>query len=277
MGALSSASRSTVGATAVNGAMLHVEAAGSGPGLVFIHAGVADSRMWDAEFAAFADRFRVVRFDLRGFGRSPLVPGKFAYHEDVVGVMDVVGLSGATLVGCSFGANIAVDACLAHPDRVTGMVLVAPGLGSMDTDPDIQKFGEEEDALVEKGDLEGATELNLRMWVDGPFRAPDQVSRAVRDRVGVMQMDAFRMAVPDGVKRVRLDPPADGRLGEIKVPTTVVVGALDLPMKLRTAERIEVEISAARRVVIPDAAHMVTLERPDEFQAELREFLTSQV
>lgn len=265
------------GSLEVNGTSIHVEAEGTGRGLVFIHAGVADSRMWDAEVGAFADRFRVVRFDLRGFGRSPLVPGKFAYHEDVIGVMDAVGLSSATLVACSFGANIAVDACLAHPSRVKGLVLVAPGLGAMDTDPVIQKFGEEEEALLDKGDLDGATELNLRMWVDGPHRRADQVAADVRERVRVMQMDAFLVPMPQGVERARLDPPADGRLGEIGVPTMVVVGSLDLPMKLRVAEWIEKEIPGARRAVIPDAAHMVTLERPAEFQAILREFLTSRV
>ncbi len=265
------------GSFEVNGASIHVEAEGSGPGLVFIHAGVADSRMWDAEFGAFADRFRVVRFDLRGFGRSPMVPCSFAYHDDVLGVMDAVGLETATLVGCSFGGNIAVDASLAHPSRVKGLVLVAPGLGAMDTDPEIQKFGEAEDALVEKGDLDGATELNLRMWVDGPHRRADQVASDVRERVRVMQMDAFRVPTPDGVKRTRLDPPADGRLGEIGVPTLVVVGSLDLPMKLRAAEWIEKEIPGARRAVIQDAAHMVTLDRPVEFQTILREFLSSRV
>jgi pimeloyl-ACP methyl ester carboxylesterase len=206
-----------------------------------------------------------------------MVPGRFAYHDDVMGVMDAVGLPSATLVACSFGANIAVDACQAHPRRVKGLVLVAPGLGAMDTDPEIQKFWEAEDALLEQGDLEGATELNLRMWVDGPHRRADQVSADVRERVRVMQMDAFRMSMPQGVERARLDPPADGRLGEIGVPTMVVVGSLDLPMKLRTAERIEAAIPGARRAVIPDAAHMVTLERPAEFQTLLREFLSIRV
>ena len=101
-----------------------------------------------------------------------MVPGPFAYHDDVIGAMDAARLTTATLIGCSFGARVALDTCLANPGRVDRLVLVAPGLSSMDDDPDIQKFGEEEDALVEKGDLEGATELNLRMWVDGPFRRP---------------------------------------------------------------------------------------------------------
>ena len=277
MGVLSSASSKIGVVVDANGAKLYVEAAGSGHGLVFIHAGVADSRMWDAEFAAFQERFRVVRFDLRGFGRSPMVPGSFAYHDDVVAVMDAAGVPTATLVGCSFGARVAMDACLANPSRVDRLVLVAPGLSSMDDDPDIQKFGEEEDALVEKGDLEGATELNLRMWVDGPFRRPGQVSSDVREQVRVMQLDAFRVPVPEGVHRVRLEPPADDRLAEIGVPTLVIVGALDLPVKFRTAERIEGSIPGARRVVIPDAAHMVTLERPAEFQRILREFLPAPV
>ncbi|MGH7682574.1 MAG: alpha/beta fold hydrolase, partial [Candidatus Eiseniibacteriota bacterium] len=239
-------SKDFAGTADVNGAKVYVEASGSGPGLVFIHAGVADSRMWDAEFAAFADRFRVVRFDIRGFGRSPMVPGDFAYYDDVPAVMDAAGLSSAVLVGCSFGANIAIDTCFAHPGRVRGLVAVAPGLGLMDDDPDVQKFGEEEDELLSKGDLEGATELNLRMWVDGPFRQPGEVSAEVRERVRVMQMDAFRIPMPEGVRRLRLDPPASERLGQIKVPALVVVGAMDLPALFRIAGMFEATVPGAR-------------------------------
>jgi 3-oxoadipate enol-lactonase len=257
----------------LNGTELYAEWSGTGPGLLFLHAGVADSRMWDAEFAAFSDRFRVARFDIRGFGRSAMSPGRFAYHDDVAAVARAAGLERAILVGCSFGGSIALDTSLAYPDLVEGLVLVAPGLGGGDDDEEMRRFGEAEEAALERGDLDGATELNLRMWVDGPRRKPEQVDAAVRERVRMMQRDAFAHEVPTGVERVRIAPPASERLGEISVPTLVVVGELDVPFILAAAERIEREVPRARRVTIPEAAHMVTMERGNEFQRVMGDFL----
>jgi len=259
----------------VNGATFHSEVAGEGPGLVFIHAGVADSRMWDAEFTAFRDGYRVLRFDLRGFGRTPMPPGRFAYHEDVAGVMRASGMECATLVGCSFGANVAVDTCLAFPGMVERLVLIAPGLGVGSESEEVRRFDEAEEAALEWGDLEGATELNLRLWVDGPFRKPGEVSAEARARVHEMQMGNFRMTMPQEIERVRLEPPAVERLNEIRVPTLVVLGALDVPFLAGVAERIEREVPGMRLVVVPDAAHMLNFEKPEEFRRILSEFLSA--
>lgn len=257
----------------VHGATFHSEVAGQGPGLVFVHAGVADSRMWDAEFAAFQDRFRVLRFDLRGFGRTAMPAERFAYHDDVSGVMRASGIERATVVGCSFGANVAVETCLAYPGLVERVVLIAPGLGAGGDAKEIQEFDAAEEAALERGDLEGATELNLRLWVDGPFRGVGEVAAEVRERVRVMQMNNFRVAMPGGIERVHLEPPAGERLSEIRVPTLVVLGALDVPFLGGVAERIEREVPGARRVVVPGAAHMLNLEKPEEFREILAEFL----
>jgi pimeloyl-ACP methyl ester carboxylesterase len=228
--------------------------------------------MWDAEYADLASRFRVVRMDLRGFGCSPHSPGPFAYHEDVAEVLRAAGIERAVLVGCSFGSTVAIETALAHPGLVVRLVLVSPSLGAEESGEMI-RFGEAEEALLERGDLDGATELNLRMWVDGPHRKPDQVAPGVRERVRVMQREAFAMETPEGVARVRLEPPAGQRLAEIRVPTLIVVGALDAPFILDAAERLTRGILGARRVVVPGAAHLPTLEQPEAFRAALEEFL----
>jgi len=259
----------------VNGATFHSEVAGQGPGLVFIHAGVADSRMWDAEFAAFRDGFRVLRFDLRGFGRTPMPPGPFAYHDDVAGVMRASGIECATLVGCSFGANVAVETCLAFPGLVERLVLIAPGLGAGSESEEVRQFDQAEEDALERGDLEGATELNLKLWVDGPFRKPGEVSADARARVHEMQMDNFRMTMPAEIERERLEPPAAERLNEIRIPTLVVLGALDVPFLAGVAQRIEREVPGMKLVVVPDAAHMLNLEKPEEFRRILSEFLSA--
>lgn len=260
---------------AVSGASVWVESAGTGPAIVFLHAGVADSRMWDSEFAAFQATNRVVRIDLRGFGRTQLVAEKFSYHGDVLAVMDSLRIDRATLVGCSFGSNVALDFTLAHPERVERLVLISPSIGDGGESPDIRAFGEREEAALGRGDLDAATEENLRMWVDGPHRAPGAVNPDVRRLVGVMQRLAFENPTPEGVKLDRLVPPARVRFGEIKVPTLIVAGSIDVPHVLGVAEKVKAGIRGSRLEIIEGTAHLPTLEQPALWQALLREYLNS--
>ena len=258
---------------------LHHEVAGDGPGVALLHSTICDSRMWDAEFAALAGRYRVLRFDLRGYGRSELPPGPFSFVDDLRSVLDRASMDEAALVGISAGASLAVDFALAEPERVRGLVLGGPAVGGLEWSEEVRQFGEREDELLDEGDLDGAVELNLRMWVDGPRRGPDAVDPGVRANVGKMQRRAFEVQLAafardeqPGPHR-RLDPPAAGRLDEVQVPTLVIVGDADVPDILEHADVLASGIPGARKVVLPDVAHMVNLERPEEFLALVEEFL----
>ena len=258
---------------------LHHEVAGDGPGVALLHSTICDSRMWDAEFAALAGRYRVLRFDLRGYGRSELPPGPFSFVDDLRSVLDRASMDEAALVGISAGASLAVDFALAEPERVRGLVLGGPAVGGLEWSEEVRQFGEREDELLDEGDLDGAVELNLRMWVDGPRRGPDAVDPGVRANVGKMQRRAFEVQLAafardeqPGPNR-RLDPPAAGRLDEVQVPTLVIVGDADVPDILEHADVLASGIPGARKVVLPDVAHMVNLERPEEFLALVEEFL----
>ena len=259
--------------------MIHREVAGEGPGVALLHSTVCDSRMWDAEFPALAERYRVLRFDLRGYGRSDLPPGPFSLIDDVGAMLDEARLDDAALVGLSGGAALALDLALAEPERVTGLVLAAPAIGGLDWSEEVRQFGEREDELLDAGDLDGAVELNLRMWVDGPRRGSDAVDSAVRAKVGEMQRRAFEVQLEafagdeqPGPQR-RLDPPAIERLEEVRVQTLVIVGDADFQDVLERAEILASRIPDARQVVLPDVAHMVNLERPREFLTLVEEFL----
>lgn len=254
--------------------ILHHEVAGEGDSVVLLHSTVCDSRMWDSEFAALADRYRVLRYDLRGFGRSPLPPESWSSVDDLSALLDEVGIGAAALVGLSGGSAVALDFTLAHPERVRGLVLAAPNVGGMGWSEEIQRFGAQEDELLEAGDVDGAVELNLRTWVDGPRRGPEDVDPAVRAKVGEMQRNAFEIqldAEPGELRR--LDPPAVERLEEVSVPTLVVVGDADVDDVLERAELLATRIPGARKVVVPGVAHMVNLERPEEFRALVVDFL----
>lgn len=258
----------------IDGARLYYEVRGSGEPLLFLHAGIADSRMWDDQFHVFAQRHQVIRYDLRGFGRSELIPGRFSYFEDAGDVLDTLRVDQAHVIGISFGGLIALDFALAFPDRVRTLVLVAPSVsGQADRSEEVQRFIREEEALLARGDLTAATDLNVRMWVDGPYRTAARVDPAVRERVREMQLRAFSMPEPDGVEVLSLSPPAIGRLAELRVPTLIVAGDQDLREKVALAEQLAAQIHAANHAVIPGVAHMVNMEKPETFNRIVLDFL----
>jgi len=258
------------------GAPLYYEVAGQGYPLLLIHAGIADSSMWDEQFHVFAARYRVIRYDLRGYGKSEFPAGLFANHEDAAALLTFLNVKKAHVIGISFGGKIVLDFALVHPEMVASLVLVAPSVGGHKPSEDVVRFGEEEEALFERGDLEGATELNLRMWVDGPKRTPEQVNPSVRRRVHDMQYHAFTVPIPEAAEELELQPPAITRLEEVSVPTLIIVGDYDIPDKLALAQKLAGEIPGAHQVVIPGVAHMVTMEKPKEFNRVVLDFLNGQ-
>lgn len=269
---VSDQSRVTSGYAEVNGARLYYEIHGVGPTVALVHAGIADRRMWDAQVAALAPRYRVIAYDARGFGNSVQPPGAFSRHGDLAGLLRVVGVERAALVAASMGGATALDFALEHPDMVEGLVLVAPSIGGRTPPAFIQQFWDEEDAAIARGDMDAATEVNLRLWVDGLRRTPEQVDPTVRALVAAMQRRAFEVGREDA-EETRLEPPAIGRLGEIHAPTLMLVGDLDLPDKLAVADELMAALPDARRQVIEGGAHMVNMERPDAFNAAMLAFL----
>ncbi|MDX1688423.1 MAG: alpha/beta hydrolase [Candidatus Promineifilaceae bacterium] len=270
---MADSNRAASGMAPVNGARLYYEAEGAGEPLLLLHAGVADSRMWEQQAPAFAEHYWVIRCDLRGFGRTEVPPGPFAYHDDVAGLLDFLEVESAHLLGCSFGAQIALDVALAYPQRVRSLILGAPSVGGETPSRRIRRFWEQEEAALEEGDLEAAVELNLRLWVDGPQRTPAMVDGAVRRRVHTMQLEAFQKEVPEGAEWQRLSPPAIQRLDAVQAPALILVGQLDLEEKRVLARRLEREIDGATAIVVDGAAHMLSMERPRTFNRHVLDFL----
>ena len=181
----------------VNGAKLYYEVTGAGHPLVLLHEGIADSRMYDDQFNAFAQHYRVVRFDLRGFGQSDLPPrdAPIALYEDLYGLLAFLGIKTTYVLGMSMGGAIALDFTLAHPAMVDALILVAPGVSGYNMtsfEEEYQAIGEEIEEAVKRGDYEHASELETRIWVDGPERTPQQVDPGVRQRVYEMNLHNFR-------------------------------------------------------------------------------------
>ena len=262
----------------VNGTTLWYEVAGAGQPVVLLHHGIVDSRVWDPQWAAFTSGHQALRYDARGFGRSPMPGGPFSSVDDLLALLDVAGIERAALVGASMGADDALEVALVAPDRVTALVLAPPGMLGRDASAAVQEYGSAEDAALEAGDLDEAVRLNLDFWVAGPGRSLDDVDPEVTRVVAAMQQRAFELQLPayeqepPPTKERRVEPLAD-HLGEVQAPALVLVGEYDAPDIHEAAAVLADEIGVARAVDIRGTGHVPNLERPDEFNELVLGFL----
>jgi len=255
----------------VDGGRLYYETAGAGRPLVLLHAGIADSRMWDAQMAVFASHYQVIRYDQRGYGLSSVPDAPYAPVRDLQQLLHYLGVGAALLVGLSGGGLLALDFALEYPEMVDAMVVTAPGLSGFQWSPALEAQGRQLAATLERGDVPAAVDLWLALWVDGPAAPAGRADPAVRERMRELLTDLFSRRRDAGEPRL-LEPPAIGRLAAIPCPTLIVVGDQDVPDILRITELLQARIPGARRVVLPNVAHMVNLERPAEFNALVLDF-----
>ena len=255
---------------------LYHEVEGDGPTIVFIHEGIADSRMWDPQWASFAARYRLVRLDLSGFGRTPVGPPPVTHASDVLAVLDELGISSAAVVGASLGGRVALEIAVARPGLVRALVLEDAGFPGVDWSDEVRAGWAAEDEAVARGDLDAATEANLRLWVDGPNRAPADVDPAFRAAVGGMVRRALELQAPhwDDLDEELLVPDLAERLGEVRAPTLALAGEEDVEDMQELARRFAREIPRVQHATIAGAAHMPNLERPEAFDALVLAFLS---
>jgi 3-oxoadipate enol-lactonase len=263
----------------VNGARLWYEVEGDGPTVMLVHEAIGDSDLWDDLFPALVPRYRTLRYDLRGFGRSTLPPGPYAHVDDLRGILDAAQIERTALVGGSLGARVALELAVVAPERVTALALLAPGFDTWEWSEEVRRFGQAEDEAIDRGDIDAAVELNLDLWVAGPGRPLADIDQDVVSRVREMQRRAFEIQVPayEREPKPSSNPlpggPIAERLGEIRAPTLVVVGTEDVDDMHRIADRVVEAVPGARKAIIEDAAHAANVERPEQFNRLVLEFL----
>jgi 3-oxoadipate enol-lactonase len=262
----------------VNGARLYYEVAGNGPPLILLHEGIANRRFWDDQWEPLVREYRVVRYDLRGFGNSAMPPEPFNMRADLAELMRFLGIEHAALMGASIGGGIVVDFALEYPEMVDALITVGSGLSGATPDPNaippqLARLWTEMEAAEKAGDRDRADELSVRIWIDGPNRAADQVNRVVRERVRQMLVENRAAEAIEEPPPIRLDPPAIGRLGQIRVPALVIVGDGDVPAIIENAAVLAREIPGARAVTMAGTAHAPNMEQPAAFNRIILEFL----
>ncbi|MFI5271894.1 MAG: alpha/beta fold hydrolase [Ktedonobacterales bacterium] len=263
------------GIAEVNGAHLYYEVAGEGHPLVLLHAGIADSRMWDDQFTEFARRYRVLRFDFRGFGKSGIPPQAYSMRGDLYELLRQLDIQRAHLIGVSMGGGIAIDVALERPELVSALIPVGPGVSGMsEATPEEIAYFEQVEAAIAAGDIERANEMETHVWVDGLHRTREQGPANVRERIYAMNAISFaNLAASEQAKTLPLDPPAVGRLGTITAPTLAIVGDADMSGIQHAVDLIVASVPNARKVVMHDTAHVPNMEQPKEFNAHVLVFL----
>lgn len=223
---------------------------GDGPPLVLLHPGWGDSSIWLPVVERLPSQYRAIRYDTRGFGKSPAPAAPFSQLGDLAAVLDSCGADRVVLVGHSGGGGTAIGLALADPARVCGLLLLAPGVPDYPW-PEDDPYGQQFDALYAAGDREGLADLGLRTW------AAAGADRAAQEQIRGAAAAFFRVGDYE-----RPDPPTYSRLGQIRVPAVMVVGDQEYPMVARCAADIATRIPGCQRVRALGADHLLPLRVP---------------
>ena len=260
----------------VPGGRLKVVVEGEGPPILLVHSAIVDLRSWDDLVPRLVEAgYRVIRYDVRGYGESTTEDVEFSHRDDLIAVLDVTGADRVAVVGNSRGASIALDTLLESPDRFVALAWVGGGITGFDMgEPTAEElpYWEEGDRLEAAGDPEALADFEVRLWVDGMGQPPTRVPARIRDAVRAMDLP---LVTPGRVfgKAIPLDPPADGRLGTIRVPVVAVAGRFDTSGTQAAALRLGQGVPGAKVVLLDGVAHMVGMEVPDTLAAIIVDLL----
>ncbi len=264
-------SGATEGYAAVNGTKLYYEIRGQGHPLVLIHGGFMDRRMWDGQFDFFAQKYKVIRYDIRGYEKSDKAAGSYSHIEDLRRLLDFLGVAKPHLLGLSLGGQIAVDFTLEHPDRVDSLILVGAAVTGYPfkyTADFLAKYAAVLKA-AKTADLEKAVAKVLEL----PFFIPAKPDSELVNRMQPMLRENLRAWTSAEGRAAWPDPPAFQRIEKIAAATLIIVGDKDIQNILDVGEMLKTRIKGARKAVVHDAAHHVNMEQPEKFNRLVLDFL----
>lgn len=259
------------GLAEVNGTKLFYEVAGSGHALVLIHGGGADRRVFDDQFEPFAAHYKVIRYDLRGSGKSEVPQTRYSNTEDLYALLRYLKVDKAYVLGLSRGGGVAFDFTLAHPDMVDGLILQSANLSNMP-----RAYKEMISSAAKAGREEGIGRA-VDIWLNDPYQGPDPKNAAAHKRVEVVLRENLPTFLYFWGGPIAAEPgqrPAAERLSEIHAPTLVIAGERDNEDARLNYDNWAKGIPHAKKVVIPGGAHLNNIDNPKEFNRAVLEFLS---
>ena len=255
----------------VNGTRLFYDVKGTGEPLVLISGGSLDIRLWDEQFEAFAQDRQVIRYDARGIGRSDVPKGPFSHYQDLYALLQFLGIQEADVLGFSFGGGVALDFALTYPEVVRKLILIAPGLSTW-KDEIAPALGEISKVAKREG-VAKAIELILAdpsMPTEEQEEARQKMSQILSENTHLFDSSfAYVRLMEPG------NPPANERLVEIGSPTLLVVGERDHAAIHENVDMLQRGIRGAKKVLIMGAGHMINLEKPNELNRVVLDFLNT--
>jgi 3-oxoadipate enol-lactonase len=248
---------------------LHYSIAGKGTPIVLVHGFALDSRMWDDQVPELAAHYSVIRYDMRGFGKSGMRDEPYSHAEDMKGLIDRLGLGRVALMGLSLGGGAALNFAIAYPDAVRALIVVDPSLGGFRWSAETTRPQQEVQATARERGVDAARE----QWLEHPLFAQVMANTRSATLVRAMVSDYSGWHWKNRDPGRPFKPPAIQRLGDIHVPTLIIVGELDTPDFQAIAETLERGIPGATKVTVPGVGHLANLEAPDRFNEIVMEFL----
>jgi 3-oxoadipate enol-lactonase len=257
---------------AIDGGQLHVEQAGS-PGsdraVLLLHGFTLDTRMWDDQFLPLAAEHRVIRCDLRGFGRSTLPAANYAHADDLAAMLAALGVRRAKVVGLSAGGRVGIDLALKHPALVERLVLLDTFIGGYVPSPGYRDSFAAIVAKARGGDIPAAKLL----WLAHPLFAPANEQPALAERLSLMVRWYSGYHWTQTNPEQPLAPPAVQRLAELKLPVLGLTGERDIEDVHAQARLLGQGVKGIVQRVIPGVGHMSNMEAPEAVNRELLAFL----
>ncbi|MFC9705584.1 alpha/beta fold hydrolase [Streptomyces sp. NPDC056943] len=240
------------------------DSGGDGLPLVLLHPGVGDSEVWDPVLPPLVERHRVIRYDVRGYGRSPAPTAEYLPVRDLSEILDHFDIERAVLVGSSMGGATSVDFALEEPERVAGLALFVPGVTGYEGLA-TGEFFERLEPLATAGDMDGIVRLGLGAWAQAGGGTPES------DPVAAALCRAVLPAWFSNIGHQLTGPPAFDRLREISAPTLLALGELDRPEVVRCNEEMAERIPGCRLVRLEASDHYPTLREPEHVVRLIRE------
>lgn len=248
--------------------------AGEGIPVVFLHAGVCDSRMWESQIKAVADAgYYGIAYDRRGHGETRSPDESFSHLDDLEAVLDALGVHAGIFVGASRGGGLALEFALSAPERVAGLVLAGTSLSGAPKpifSPDVMRIVHAMEAVEDSGDIDAINAVEAHAWLDGPLSPSGRVWGPVRELF--VKMNSAILRQPP-LTREEPSEPIFEDVSSIDTPALLVVGELDFPHIITRHDDLSEDMENAFAAVIEGTAHLPNLERPDLFNPLLLEFL----
>jgi len=257
------------GIAEVNRTSLYYEIMGEGQPIILIHGGLLDSRMWDGQFQKFANNYRVIRYDIRGHGKSALPKGKYSHVKDLENLFKFLDIERAHIIGLSLGGTIAIDFALEHPEKVSSLILTSTA--PMGFRIENQELTKKTLAIYEAANNHRIQDA-VEMWLNHPVFGT--IKPRLKRKVHQMLMDNIKSWTLPKDNMIWASPPAAQRLSKIKTSTLILVGGQDVTDVMAAADLLENGIGVAIKMVIADAGHHINIEKPRQFNNIVLDFLS---